>query len=41
MAWGLPERKRIDRPTSHQEWIWPGGKRRAIFQDERLTRWER
>jgi hypothetical protein len=41
MAWGLPERKKIDRPTSHEEWIWPGGKRRAIFQDERLARWER
>jgi hypothetical protein len=41
MAWGLPERKRIDRPTAHQEWIWPGGKRKATFQDDRLTRWDR
>jgi hypothetical protein len=41
MAWGLPERKKIDRPTSHEEWIWPGGKRKVTFQDERLSRWEK
>jgi hypothetical protein len=41
MAWGLPERKKIDRPTSHEEWSWPGGKRKAIFQDDRLVRWEK
>lgn len=41
MAWGLPERKRIDRPAGTEEWAWPGGKRRAFFQDERLVRWER
>jgi hypothetical protein len=41
MAWGLPERKHIDRPTGREDWTWPGGKRRAFFQDERLTRWER
>jgi hypothetical protein len=41
MAWGLPERKRIDRPAATEEWAWPGGKRKASFQDERLVRWER
>jgi hypothetical protein len=41
MAWGLPERRRIDRPAGSEEWTWPGGKRRAFFQDERLVRWER
>jgi hypothetical protein len=41
MAWGLPERRRIDRPAATEEWIWPGGKRKASFQDERLQRWER
>ncbi len=41
MAWGLPERRRIDRPAATEEWIWPGGKRKAFFQEERLLRWER
>ena len=41
MAWGLPEKKRIDRPAGTEEWTWPGGKRRAFFQDDRLVRWER
>jgi hypothetical protein len=41
MAWGLPERRHIDRPAAREEWAWPGGKRRAFFQDERLVRWER
>jgi hypothetical protein len=41
MAWGLPERKKIDRPTRHEEWTWPDGKRRAVFQDDRLARWEK
>ncbi|HET9554480.1 MAG TPA: hypothetical protein VFP50_16065 [Anaeromyxobacteraceae bacterium] len=41
MAWGLPEKKRIDRPAATEEWSWPGGKRRAFFQDEKLVRWER
>jgi hypothetical protein len=40
MAWGLPERRRIDRPTSREEWLWPGGKRKAFFQDDRLSRYE-
>jgi hypothetical protein len=41
MAWGLPERRRLDRPAATEEWIWPGGKRKAFFQDDRLQRWER
>ena len=41
MAWGLPERRRIDRPARTEEWAWPGGKRRAFFSDEKLLRWEK
>jgi len=41
MAWGLPERKKIDRPIASEEWSWPGGKRRAFFQEERLLRFEK
>jgi hypothetical protein len=41
MAWGLPERRVVDRPTGTEEWVWPGGKRRAFFADDRLVRWER
>lgn len=41
MAWGLPERRRIDRPAATEEWTWPGGKRRASFQEERLLRWSK
>jgi hypothetical protein len=41
MAWGLPERKRIDRPAGTEEWSWAGGKRRAFLENERVVRWER
>jgi len=41
MAWGVPERIRIDRPAATAEWAWPAGKRRAWFQDEKLLRWGR
>lgn len=41
LAWGLPEKKKIDRPAATEEWTWPAGKRRAFFQDERLVRWEK
>jgi hypothetical protein len=41
MAWGVPEKIRIDRPAATAEWAWPAGKRRAWFQDEKLLRWER
>ncbi|HYG67643.1 MAG TPA: hypothetical protein VD838_08290 [Anaeromyxobacteraceae bacterium] len=40
MSWGLPERKRIDRPARTEEWTWPGGTRRAFFEEDRLVRWE-
>lgn len=41
MAWGLPEKKRIDRPARTEEWSWPEGRRHAAFSDEKLVRWER
>lgn len=41
MAWGMPERRRIDRPARTEEWAWPGGRRRAFLADDRLVRWER
>jgi hypothetical protein len=41
MAWGLPERKRIDRPAATEEWTWPGGKRRAFLRDDRVERLEK
>jgi hypothetical protein len=41
MAWGLPERKRIDRPAGTEEWTWPGAKRRVFVKDDRLVRWEK
>jgi hypothetical protein len=41
MAWGLPERKKIDRPAATEEWTWPGARRRAFFQEDRLVRWEK
>ncbi len=40
MAWGYPEKKKIDRPAGTEEWSWAGGKRRAVFQKERLVKWE-
>jgi hypothetical protein len=40
LAWGLPEKKRIDRPAGTEEWVWPAGKRKASFQDDRLVRFE-
>lgn len=41
MAWGVPEKVRIDRPAATEEWSWPGGRRRAWFLDEKLQRWEK
>jgi hypothetical protein len=41
MAWGVPERRHIDRPESTEAWSWPSGKRRAYFRDDKLVRWER
>ncbi|WP_242395940.1 hypothetical protein [Anaeromyxobacter oryzisoli] len=41
MAWGLPEKKRIDRPAGTEEWTWPGGKRRAYLRDDRVEKIEK
>lgn len=41
MAWGLPEKKRIDRPVGTEDWSWPGGLRTAHLEDDRLVRWNR
>jgi hypothetical protein len=41
MAWGQPEKRRIDRPAGTDDWTWPGGRRSAHFKDDRLVRWER
>ena len=41
LSWGLPEVKKIDRPSSTEEWSWFDGRRRAFFQDDRLVRWEK
>jgi len=40
MSWGYPERRIIDRPSGAESWTWPGERRRASFQDERLVKWE-
>jgi hypothetical protein len=40
MAWGYPERRIIDRPSAKEQWVWPGGRRRAWFEDDRLVRFE-
>ncbi len=40
MAWGYPEKKIVDRPAGKEQWIWPGGKRRAWLEDDRLVRFE-
>jgi len=41
MAWGRPEKIRIDRPEGTEAWTWPGARRRASFRDEKLMKWER
>ncbi len=40
MAWGYPEKRVLDRPAGKELWTWPGGKRRAWLEDERLVRFE-
>jgi hypothetical protein len=40
MAWGVPERKRVDRPAGTEEWIYPGDKRRAFLRDDRVEKLE-
>lgn len=41
MSWGFPERKRIDRPASTEEWFWEGGKRHAFLREDRVEKVER
>lgn len=41
MAWGQPEKRRIDRPAGTEDWTWPGGRRAAHFKEDRVVRWER
>lgn len=41
MSWGLPTNKRVDRPEGAEIWTWAGGRRTAVFQDDKLSRWER
>jgi hypothetical protein len=40
MAWGSPDRVVVDPAARSEEWLWAGGRRRALFQDERLVRFE-
>lgn len=40
MAWGYPWKRIVDRPAAKEQWIWPGGKRKAWFEDDRLVRFE-
>jgi hypothetical protein len=41
MAWGQPDRKRIDRPARTEEWSWTSGTRRAFLEDDHLVRFTR
>ncbi len=41
MSWGLPSRKRIDRPAGTEEWFWTPGKRHAFLREERVEKVER
>jgi hypothetical protein len=40
MAWGYPEKKVVDRPARTEAWSWPGDRRKAFLQDDKLVRWE-
>jgi hypothetical protein len=40
MAWGQPEKRRIDRPGGTEDWTWPGARRTAHFREDRLAKWE-
>jgi hypothetical protein len=40
MAWGYPERRIVDRPAGKEQWIWPGGRRKAWLEDDRVVRFE-
>ena len=42
MSWGAPEtiRRTLDGTQTHQEWSWPGGRRRVFLTDGLVTRVE-
>ncbi|HTP49387.1 MAG TPA: hypothetical protein VMK42_01705 [Anaeromyxobacteraceae bacterium] len=40
MAWGYPERIVLAPQARTEEWFWPQGRRHALFQDDRLVRYE-
>ena len=40
MAWGYPDRIAMEGTASGEEWTWSDGRRRALFQDDRLVRFE-
>jgi len=40
MAWGQPEKRRIDRPAGTEDWTWPDARRTAHLKEDRLVRWE-
>lgn len=39
MAWGLPDRKHVDRPAGTEEWSW-GAARRALLREDRVEKVE-
>jgi len=41
MAWGLPERKWIDKPAGTEDWYWEGGKRHAFLRQGRVEKVDR
>lgn len=41
MSWGLPDRKRIDRPAGTEDWAWAGGKRHAFLKNDKVETVER
>ena len=43
MAWGYPERKKLDASPAgrREEWVWPGGRRRAtLVEGKGLVSWD-
>ena len=40
MAWGSPDRIAVERPSGAEEWSWSAGRRKALFQDDRVVRFD-
>ena len=40
LSWGQPEKRRIDRPATTEDWSWQGSRRAAHFKEDRLVSWE-